>query len=596
MSIVQIDDEQLIDSGKELKYLAQGIYKSVRQSSRTDRLLDFTRVSGLDQLGAEHARVLDSGPASATETAKGLGKIIEGLALGVKDTAQGFEAQERCFSQALDAVEVGGCAGVGEETGMVTLTETVSPVPLVVSPKTVVPPTSVIDLLRSYFTTETSAIGEAVDAWKKTAQSMDDATARLRQVANDIQAANKGDAIDAIVDRIRRTSEATESFSHNAQAMSRWTGRMNLTHKLGTAEAAFINGQIMTNPVPGVRQLEEKLALLAYAKYAMPPLLTLAEPRVHSLLDVSVPPSEGGTLEAELEDIATTAKKDLERHIEGIRTGNPDKALVRELHELTAANASDSGTSVSGLDACEVGTTPQSAASAIASPQVSGIGNSGTNATGLVPEGKAGSPSIGAPGRSGMVPAAPMGATRGGRGNTGGKKSRFGSSTGVRAARTKPSSGSSLRTSAANANATGKRLSAARGGVGSLTSSRATGNRDRHSAGLGIGAGAGLAAAGSLLAPGGGAATGSEFTQRGVTAKVASGAGMGPAGATNAASRGAGATRGVMPMGMAPQGRNKRSRNIKTVTPELEQDANIKAIVGEAPPMVPGTIGAWARR
>lgn len=49
-------------------------------------------------------------------------------------------------------------------------------------------------------------------------------------------------------------------------------------------------------------------------------------------------------------------------------------------------------------------------------------------------------------------------------------------------------------------------------------------------------------------------------------------------------------------MGMAPQGRNKRSRNIKTVTPELEQDANIRAIVGEAPPMVPGTIGAWARR
>ena len=91
-------------------------------------------------------------------------------------------------------------------------------------------------------------------------------------------------------------------------------------------------------------------------------------------------------------------------------------------------------------------------------------------------------------------------------------------------------------------------------------------------------------------------APGSEFTQRGVTAKVASGAGMGSAGATNTAARGAGATRGVMPMGMAPQGRNKRSRNIKTVTPELEQDANIRAIVGEAPPMVPGTIGAWARR
>lgn len=596
MSIVQINAGQLLDAVRDLQKIIIPIHISPAHRWVSDRLNGFTRVSGLDQLGVEHARVLNSGPASATGTTKGLAKIIEGLALGVKETAQGFEAQERCFSQALDAVEGGGCAGVGEETGTVTLAETVSPVPLVVSPKSVVPPASVIDLLRSYFTTETSAIGEAVDAWKKTAQSMDDATARLRQVANDIQAANKGDAIDAIVDRIRRTSEATESFSHNAQVMSRWTGRMNLTHKLGTAEAAFINGQIMTNPVPGARQLEEKLALLAYAKYAMPPLLTLAEPRVHSLLDVSVPPSEGGTLEAELEDIATTAKKDLERHIEGIRTGNPDKALVNELHELAATRASGDGTSVSVLNACEVGTTPQSAASAIASPQVPGIGNSGTNAAGLVPEGKVGSPAIGAPGRSGMVPAAPMGAARGGRGSIGGKKSGFGSSTGVRAARSKASSGSSLRTSAANADAARKRLSATRGGVGTRNTLRATGNRDRHSAGLGVGAGAGLAAAGSLLAPGGGAATGSEFTQRGVTAKVASGAGMGPAGATNAAARGAGAARGVMPMGMAPQGQNKRSRNIKTVTPELEQDANIRAIVGEAPPMVPGTIGAWARR
>ena len=97
MNIVQINTEQLVDAAKRLKLAGGTLYKPFDRSGRSDRLLDFTRVSGLDQLGAEHAKVLSSGPASATETAKGLGKIIEGLALGVKDTAQGFEAPGAVF-------------------------------------------------------------------------------------------------------------------------------------------------------------------------------------------------------------------------------------------------------------------------------------------------------------------------------------------------------------------------------------------------------------------------------------------------------------------------------------------------------------------
>ena len=108
---------------------------------------------------------------------------------------------------------------------------------------------------------------------------MDDVVARLHQIANDIQAANKGEVIDAIVGRLRTTSEAAQSFATNAEAMSRRTGRMQLTHKLGLAEASLINGSVLANPVPGAKQVEEKLALIAYAKFAICLLYTSPSPR-----------------------------------------------------------------------------------------------------------------------------------------------------------------------------------------------------------------------------------------------------------------------------------------------------------------------------
>ena len=85
--------------------------------------------------------------------------------------------------------------------------------------------------------------------------------------------------------------------------MARWSGRIGLTHKLGIAAAGAINGSVLANPIPGARQLQEQLALVAYARVAMPPLLSLAEPRVGSLLDTVVPPSTGGAWEAEMDEL-----------------------------------------------------------------------------------------------------------------------------------------------------------------------------------------------------------------------------------------------------------------------------------------------------
>lgn len=455
---------------------------------------------------------------------RGLLDVIGGLAHGLEETAKGFSAQEELFARGLDGL---GTVGGG---GRVSLPEAVVPVPVVVTPKAVVTPHSVSGLLGSYITTHTSAIGEAVDSWHDVSSSMREVTDQLRAVANDIMAANRGEVIDAIVDKIRRTSEATESFATNAQAMSRWTGRISLTHKLGIAEVVLINATIMANPVPGAHQLHEQLALLAYAKYGLPPLLLLAEPRVGSLLDTAVLPSEGGALEAELHDIATTARNDLEHHIEAIRSGKPDQALVKELHCGEAA--------AMGQPVNEPGAIQPGGASPTGTQSVDPV----ASPTGTAPMSGVTGAAAGARPSAGSYQLGPMVAP--GLGAAGRRPSRGRSA--LRSRATVPSS----------VVAGGRRIARGKQAMRAVTRGSAV------AGGSGVASGSGVKAGGARPAPG---------------------------------ARGAAAGRGFLPMGMAPGRRDTKSRTVKTVTTELELEANARAIVGEAPPMVPGTIGAWAR-
>lgn len=589
MIIVQIDKNQLQGAARLVKDISASLETGLAGGWNTTQLNGFTRVSGLDQLGREHAGVLDSGPGSARAVVQGLGEVIGGLARGLEATVQGFEAQEDVFTRSLDRLH-GACGeGTGsgsvpaEKLGVIALPEHMTPVPVAVGAKVVIPPRSVIALLRDYFTTHTSAIGEATTAWKGLHASMVDATDRLRIIANDIASANRGEVIDAIVDKLRVTSEATESFGLNAEAMARWSGRMGLTHKLGSAAAGAINGSVMTNPVPGARELQERLALLAYAKVAMPPLLSLAEPRVGSLLDAVVPPSSGGALEAELADLATQSKRDFDGQLEKIRIGDPDSALVHAAQQLSGATHGDTSGGQATVDGSAAPTVTQAVAPA--------PGNSALS-SGVGPVPGAGlASSIGAPGIGGVPHASAIGTTQRGGGAVP-VAGRAGQGAGAGRGGTKKTATNPRRAVTRPAAVAGRGSSIA--GPSRLTTERPKkGGRVANGFGAGVSSG-GVGAAGTgtgklpNLSEVGGKGGGSAGVPRGSlgTGSASSGAGGRSAG---------GFGRGMMPVGMGAHKDGKKSRAVKTVLSELEQDANTKAILGETPPMVPGTIGAWAR-
>ena len=75
------------------------------------------------------------------------------------------------------------------------------------------------------------------------------------------------------------------------------------------------------------------------------------------------------------------------------------------------------------------------------------------------------------------------------------------------------------------------------------------------------------------------------------------------AGSPGASPRTGGSTGGVGGYGMGPaagagrggrNGQQKRGR-VQAVTSAVEREGNLKALLGEAPEVVPGVIGAWVR-
>ena len=121
------------------------------------------------------------------------------------------------------------------------------------------------------------------------------------------------------------------------------------------------------------------------------------------------------------------------------------------------------------------------------------------------------------------------------------------------------------------------------------------------SAGFGGGAGFGAGAVPGALPSGGtgvgagaGTGTGAGAGSGGV---VAGGSGAGPrAGGAMVGAGGAhGGGYGVGPAASAGRGGQQKRGRVQAVTSAVEREGNLKALLGEAPEVVPGVIGAWVR-
>ena len=515
----------------------------------------YSSVSGLDQAGRMH-QVISS--VSQPEATRGLALFLSNAAGLLRDQADGFVAVDAGIGESFRP-------GGGDVSGGVRISTPDAPL---VNSFSVVPPAagrpwSLEQLVAQLSATDVASMSGISQNWAATSDSVTEALSVIPEVVGLLSGSAETLAIGNAIDHIGLIASSGAQYGINAGVLAGLTAGLVTVSEASSIQAATTLGIVRLAVHPIASNGIEQSYLSGYGPQLTVELVPTVPP-----FDMLLPPLgsvsggvvDGGGAGALIPEFKKQALSPVVRDaLDHAGWGDVAHATTpAEIVEQVGKPNPDL------LDLIASGATPTQVASATAPslPPVGALGGALTGGAGAAAG--AGALAGGAAGGVGGLGAAgavggfggvmPL-AGRGAAGVSGG----VGSGAGGRA----------------GAGAGGSGALGARGGFGTPP-------------GAGAGAGAGAGTGGVGPAPGngsgvGGVAAGSPGTNPRTGAAGGAGAGggygVGPA---------AGAGRG------GRNGQQKRGR-VQAVTSAVEREGNLKALLGEAPEVVPGVIGAWVR-
>lgn len=259
--------------------------------------------------------------------------------------------------------------------------------------------------------------------------------------------------------------------------------------------------------------------------------------------------------------------------------------------------AAGAGSAAPGL----AGTGPRSGAGGIGADAGSGAGNRSLGGNTLGGNTGRGSGNAGAAARGGAAGFGPRAGAVPGIGGAPGAAGGLGHGAGAHAVRPGFGTGAGTGPGMGPGTAAGAGMHAARPGFGNAGFSTGTGSGTGFGGGAGASAGASGGAGngmGAGLGAGPTAGTGANATGTGTSTGAPGGssaAQYGTASSSNGSQGARGSVVGGGHMGAAGAGQNRRqdrgAAKVKTVTSAVERDGNLRALLGEAPLLLPGIIG-----
>lgn len=585
----------------------------------------FSPVTGLSEVGAIHQRVLATDPGSARNSLEGFRGQVSWLGEALQTELAGFESQDELNSRGLDVADAGG-GGAAEAMPIVSQPDPgYSPfgftVPIVDTGA------SIMGLASNLFSTRFWDVSEANARWGALSGEVADIVAGLESSAASLEEENDSEATTRAAQKIREVAQAGTHFIANADVMQQKLFGFQAQLMNVQPEAIALAFEVAAIPDPVAREAAEQAAL-GYMQGVLQQQVIAAMPYQHALMDAA-PPSGGGDVSTQFGAVAGDGSRYTtegvawpqqiaeamesgavgpgsfgvaDGEIQGLESVGMDAGDIAKFHSAlhdrgrTILSELGFGDSLAPVSAADVNTSAASAGVGTLNPSHAGI--PGTSATQI------GAPNIGA-GLSGL---GGLGSGVGGQGlgavglaNARGNALPGGvAGLGGRGLGRLPEMSANPTTAAAGL-----------GGFGTAPSGPQTGTHPVVGGLPGAVAGSGLQRDGRASLSGGSMAGGGVIGGTGGVGGVGAGSagGVGNAGGTNsvvgaaggagAAKAGGGQTRGagmrMMPMmGGAARGGESEKR-IKSVTTQVERDPNRRDLLGEAPAVLPGVIGEWAR-
>ncbi|AKK05753.1 hypothetical protein CMUST_07095 [Corynebacterium mustelae] len=520
-----------------------------RVAARSSLSGGFSSLSGLRELGVNHAQVIQGGAGSARDVLASFQDLVEWLGMNLRLNHVAFTGHDLALSRGLDTADSGGT--FEQDVAEFASKPAASFADFPFLPPAPVPSVSLETLVAQLGATQSGQAAQAAADWQSMATQATSIATQLEGIASQLSAQNQGVAVLRATAGMKATAAKASYFAANATEMARSVGILSTIAPHFHTQASQALSALQTIANPAEKEAAEKLYLTAFhGVYSG--ALSQAVPVIRNLMIDNSHGVGGGS--------ATIGSDS---------TGAP------------------SAPATSALSPAGMGT--QAASTATLPVTGGGVGTQAAPAPGMPPI--TGLPTGAGPGGSGASTHAPVfsGLTPGavgGRGGIGGGSIpasgvlRPGSGTGTSAGRSNTGTGMSGMGGYGMAGGVGS--AGMRGGTGGA------GGRAFGSGGRGFGTGMG---------PGGGV---------GAAPKTPNATGVGGTGAggvkpTTGTTNSGGRT-GTPMIGAPIGGQNtnnenqrKRKKPIRGITTSVERDTNLKALLGDQPKVIPGVIGNWIR-
>lgn len=586
----------------------------------------YSGVSGLDQVAIQHGAVLHGGVGSAAAVLSLFHKHVIWMQATTRACRAGFGASEIDFVKELDsrtnaiahhrysAVPSSGADAVGavgadlSSMDMATHLKPDIPVlPFSFAAPAVIPASSVAHLSAAFHATAIQQPTVAASAWGRIAACINSAGMELTRLISHVRARNSGLAIDAMVSALGLAGTMCGQFSSNASAMGSSVQAIAAAHLEGAAIVKSAAASIRSLPDLAAQQAAEKSFLASFpAEFG--PVLMQAIPSIRILM----PP--GGKVGLGKAALATAASNKLSAGnlTTSIAAAGSSSRYDGGVYHFSSPTHPVSGktedlvTKPSGLGEAHVSAAARSMSSVLNTPETPTVPSRIPANTAAVSEGLTESgPRFGSLSYGTNLQRSPLDSLASDRVGTHPSASPGLSLTGG------VFSGRNTTTRGTTSHQVCHRHLINDGtGLGKLPGQRTVAIGSLSGApGRGSGAGGALSGSGgrSYLQSGGAAPlNGSGLSSGAIPGSGLAGPGQGGYAAASGQTAGAflhpaqGGNRpggGMCPATAGTRGASPSTRHgsIRTVTSRIEQEPNVRALVGDLPKVVPGVIGAWAR-
>lgn len=327
----------VIQSLHAIHQLAEAAEKTVASSGLGP---GYSQVSGLDQLGDQHGKVIVGGPGSAHSVVSAYAKQLRWMEDALKSSLDAFETHNELLARSLDVLE--------EDQHIPTEELKFPPRPMFESESftfaapSVGTPTSLKGLVADFAATDTAAQARAADQWRELSDTADRMTANLYRASKSLRDDNEGETMSAAAATIHHAGELAEDLGRNTFLLSQTLQRVGNAHRMGQETAETMLAAVEELEEPEDRKRLEEILLASFPAH-FSPVVQGAVPPMNNLMSTSTPDTLPGSMIAGLDDFSKRKPVDL---AELFKTGVKQLAAQK-----LKADAAAGGSSMSAVDA-----------------------------------------------------------------------------------------------------------------------------------------------------------------------------------------------------------------------------------------------------